>query len=211
MVSTANVAADPAITDLGNGRYQIGEILVDKAARRFTLTGVVIKDQQPLEYLAVKKAGYKAYESMLELNTTATEFNLACILIGLNAEHAVLPEYHFDPKPVQGDPVAISIEWERDGETRTVSPEQLFLDSGKPVESNTWIYTGSFITRENVYLAEEFGPLIGFVHDKDSIIEHRDGIGLGRLGLVEVDKTIAPLLGTPIRVTVTNLTPPASP
>jgi len=204
-------AADTGITDLGNGQYRIGEILIDKPARRFSVTGVVIRDEQPLEYLAVKKDGYKAYESLFELKTSATEFNLACILIGLNAEHAVLPEYHFDPTPVVGDPVAIRIDWEKDGETISTSPEQLFLEGGKKVVSNQWVYTGSLIPPGQPYMAEESGTLIGFVHDKDSIIEHREGIGLGQFGMVSVDKSMAPPRGTAVRVTVSNITPVAGP
>ena len=50
-------AGGPPITDLGDGRYRLGEILIDKPARTFMLAGVMIKDEPPLEYLAVKKDG----------------------------------------------------------------------------------------------------------------------------------------------------------
>jgi len=210
-LATGAQAADPGIVDLGDGKYRIGEILIDKPARRFSVTGVTIRDTQPLEYLAVKKGGHKAYESLFELDTTATEFNLACILIGLNAENAVLPEYHFDPTPVVGDPVVVSVEWERDGETRRVSPEQLFLEDGEKISSDSWVYTGSFFPPDYPYLAEQSGTLIGFIHDKDSIIEHREGIGLGKFGRVELDKSMAPPIGTPVRVTVGNAAPAAAP
>ena len=204
-------AGGPPITDLGDGRYRLGEILIDKPARTFMLAGVMIKDEPPLEYLAVKKDGQKAYESIFALNTTATEFNIACILIGLQAEHAVLPEFHFDPNPVQGDPGKLEIEWERDGSVKTLAPEQLFLLDGKPTPAATWIYTGSVELSAGDYLAERSGTLIGFIHDQDSIIEHREGIGLGNFGSVQIDKSVAPPVGTVMRLTVTNATPRSGP
>jgi hypothetical protein len=182
----------------------MGEILIDKQARWFSVPGRVIRDEPPLEYLAVKNAGHKAYESLFELDTTANEFNVACILIGLDAGNAVLPKYHFDPEPVQGDSVAVEIEWGVDEERKTVPAEALFLVDDKPVESSGWAYTGSVILRDKRYLAEEAGTLIGFVHDQDSIIEHREGIGIGKFGEVRINRSLSPPLGAQIRIVVRN-------
>ena len=197
-------ADTPPLVDLGDGRYQMGEILLDKPARWFSVPGRVIRDQPPLEYLAVKKTGHKAYESLFELDTTANEFNVACILIGLDADNAILPKHHFDVEPVQGDAVTVEIEWRLDGGEKIVPAETLFLVDGKPVESSGWVYTGSVILPDKRYLAEEVGTLIGFVHDQDSIIEHREGIGIGRFGEVKINQSAAPPLGTPIHVIVRN-------
>jgi len=54
------------------------------------------------------------------------------------------------------------------------------------------------------YLAEEAGTLIGFIHDQDSIIEHRDGIGLGQFGKVAIDRDLLPPMGTAIRIRIEN-------
>ncbi len=199
-------AQEPKIEDLGGGKYLLGKITIDRNARRFTLPGSVIKLDQPLEYLVVKREGMKAYEAVLDAETTATEFNLACILIGLDSDNAVLPRYHFDEREVVGDPVGILIEWTVGEETRRIRPEEIFLLDGKPVDSNEWVYTGStMVPPGNIYLAEESGTLIGFIHDQDSIIEHKQGIGLGRFGEVAIDQTKLPPLGTEIRISVTNL------
>ncbi len=199
------VSAQPSLEALGKDRYQLGAILIDKAAGEFSVDGRVVRDQQPLEYLAVKKEGNKSYEALLELDTTAKEFNIACILIGLDSAHAVLPEYHFDARPVVGDLVELLFEWKEEGEARIFRPEEFFLLGDKPVSPGEWVYTGSSVLPDGRYLAEEAGTLVGFIHDPDSIIEHHKGIGLGRYGEVTVNRSILPPVGTPVRLTVRNL------
>jgi hypothetical protein len=186
------------------GSPGLGTISLDRQSRTFAVPGRVIKREQPLEYLAVKKDGFKAYEAVLELDTTAVEFNLACMLIGLSPENAVLPEYHFDPRPVVGDPVEVFIQWGDGESTKALRAEEIFLVDGERVPQSEWIYTGSTMTPDGVYLAEAAGTLVGFVHDKDSIIEHRTGIGLGNFGAVVVDETLLPPEGSPIRLVVRN-------
>jgi len=68
---------------LGKDRFQIGSIVVDKRARTFAVPGRVHVLGKPLEYLATTKGGWKQYEALLELDATGSEFNLACILVGL--------------------------------------------------------------------------------------------------------------------------------
>ena len=72
-----------------------------------------------MEFIAVVQGAVKDYEAVLELNTMAVDFNLACILIGLNPDHAEPPAYHFDPAEAVGDPVDVQIRYELDGELRT--------------------------------------------------------------------------------------------
>lgn len=180
---------------------------VERDAGRFTVTGRFIPREpsagpQLLEYLAVKKGAFKSYEAVMELDLTATEFNLACILIGLDAAHAVLPQFHFDPGQVQGDPVAVFVEWDQDGTTRRLSAAELLVVDGAPVSDNDWVYTGSAFAPPPRYLAEESGTLIGFIHDRDSIIEHRSGIGLGSGTRVTINTARLPPPGTPIRLIV---------
>jgi hypothetical protein len=204
-VAAPGVAPDPAPNPFA-------KIEVDRATRTFSVPGRVIRREQPLEYLAVKRGGYKAYEAVLELDTTATDFNLACILIGLDAARATLPEGHFDPRPTEGDRVELTLEWGEGDSHRELAPEALFRVGGKPVADNVWVYTGSTLLAPGRYLAEEVGTLVGFSHDKDSIIEHRSGIGLGAFGSVEIDRTLSPTEGTPVQLRVRNPNPaPAMP
>src|ERR1700690_4540966 len=52
----------PVMKSLGHDRYQIGDILIDKRARRLTIPARVLQLGVPLEYLAVTHKGFKSYE-----------------------------------------------------------------------------------------------------------------------------------------------------
>ncbi len=201
--------ADPAPATADPRAGGLGSIQIERERGRFAVAGRIIERKptggpQLLEYLAVKKGGLKSYEALMELDATAAEFNLACILIGLDPSRAVLPKFHFDPTPVQGDPVDVQVEWEANGEPRRVSASELLTIDGKPVADNAWVYTGSVFVAPGRYLAEETGTLIGFIHDQDSIVEHRVGIGLGPGTPASVNGALLPPIGTPIRVIVRN-------
>jgi hypothetical protein len=147
------------------------------------------------------------YESVLELETDAFEFNLACILIGLDHQKAKPPRFHFDPEPTQGDPVEVRLSWLRGEETVAIHATELFLEGDKPVASQEWVYTGSAFLPDGRYLADLSGSLISFVHDRESIIQHRLGIGLGQYGNVVVNPAVAPPVGTRIDVSIQRPAP----
>lgn len=208
-------AQEPKIERLGAGRYRIGAIELDRRAHAFELPGRVIRTAPPLEFLASRPNGLKDYETMLELDANALEFNVACLLLGLDPARATPPKFHFDPEPVSGDRVELLVSWEQDGVTRTEPAHRLLSVGGKAVEASDWAYTGSGFFSDGRYMAELDGTLIGFAHDPASIIEHADGLGLGDYGAVAAMPGVAPPDGTPIRLRVQRLdqsskTPPAT-
>lgn len=199
----------PAVEDLGNGRYRIGQILLDKTAGRFSVPGVVLpyEEGKVMEFIAVTKKGHKAYESLLELEVNAFEFNLACILIGLDEKNGSPAKFHFDPAPMKGDKVSIRVTWEKDGKRLKTDPVNWLTSTEKISTQAQWNYIGSQFIEGNRYLAQMDGTLIGLVHDPSSIIEHHSGLGLGNWGLLTVDQARAPGAGTKIDLSVQRLTP----
>jgi hypothetical protein len=197
-------AATPPSTihELGQQRYQVGTIEVDRQQWRFSVPGVVLRLDSPLEFLAVTKGALKRYESLLELETNAIDFNLACILIGLDVQRSRLPRHHFDREPAQGDPVDIQVSWQMDGNTVQVKAAELFKEGEQVVTAHEWVYTGSRFLPDGRYLAEQTGSLLSFVHDPESIIQHRQGLGLGNYGSVAVNRTLAPPVGTRVSVSI---------
>jgi len=195
----------PVVQDLGDQRYRIGAIEIDKGKQIFKVPGVVIRTAPPIEFLAVTQNGYKRYESILELETDAFEFNLACILIGLDNQKAKLPRYHFDPEPTQGDPVDVRLSWQNGDKTVDINAAELFLEGGKPVATQEWVYTGSAFLPDGRYKAALSGSLISFVHDPESIIQHRQGIGLGNYGGVTLNPEVTPPADTKVEVTIRRL------
>ena len=206
-----DVASELAIVDLGNQRFRVGQIEVNKREQRFTVTGRVIQHEMPdnpFEYLAVVADGDKGYETLLELDAGAREFNLACILIGLDSRNSGLPRFHFDPEPVTGDPVDLTVSWQQGGKTITRHPGEFFSADDMDRLSEEWVYTGSVLMEDGTYLAESIGLLISFAHEPASIIEHRTGLGIGAYGVPKINQAKAPPPGTAITMTLSR---PASP
>ena len=204
---TNDAASELAIVELGNERFRVGQIEVNKRAQRFTVTGRVIQREMPdnpVEYLAVVPDGYKSYETLLELDAGAREFNLACILIGLDSGNAVLPRFHFDPEPVKGDPVDLTVSWEEGDKTITRHPGEFFSVDGLDRLAEEWVYTGSILTEKGNYLAESMGLLISFAHEPASIIEHRTGLGIGAYGAPKINQEKIPPPGTPLTMTISR-------
>lgn len=201
-VAPEKVNTEPEVEDLGDGRFRIGSIELDKDAGEFQIPGRILRDEPPLEFLVVIKDGFKAYESLLEVDATAYEFNVACILIGLNPKHGVVPEMHFDPQPVKGDPVDIWVAWELDGKPFRRHAADLIRMGDETLARRQWVYIGSGFTPFGEYLAQVDGTLVGFVHDPSSIIEHRTGLGLKDFGAVEPNRSLTPPVGTPIKFIV---------
>jgi hypothetical protein len=201
------VKQKPRVEDLGNRVYRIGSIKVDKAKRTFTVPGVMLPHEKgkAIEFIASTRQGYKSYESVFALEANAFEFNLACILIGLDAKQAVLPKFHFDPEAVKGNAVSINVGWEVEGKSVDYDVVALLKDGdSKPAMPSVWSYTGSQFIEGDRYLAQMDGVLIGLSHDPASIIEHREGLGLGNWGSVTIDADLAPPNGQGIILKVLN-------
>jgi len=182
---------------LGQERYQIGRIVVDKRARSFTVPCRVHVLGKPLEYLATSPGGMKEYEALLELDTTGSEFNLACILIGLERDpkQLALPR-QVGQTPLVGQRVAISVAWLEGGKRRQVSAAEALLnpEAGVKPESVEWVYTGSPTSEGQAKFAADItGTLIGFVPDANSVIESAVGIGIGAYGSVRGNAMLPPV------------------
>jgi hypothetical protein len=184
-----------SLKPLGQDRYQIGRIVVDKRARNFTVPGRVHALDKPLEYLATSPGGRKAYEALLELDANGSEFNLACILIGLERDPKLPSSKPPGVASVVGQRVALSVAWTQDGQRRQVTAaEALFnADARARIESVEWVYTGSFTSIDGTRFAPDFtGTLITFVRDPTGIIEAVSGTGVGPYGSMRGSAALPP-------------------
>jgi hypothetical protein len=191
---------------LGKDRFQIGRIVLDKRAGSFTVPGRVHVMGRPLEYLATTPGGMKEYEALLELDTSGSEFNLACILLGLERDPKQGQFYQFSEAPLVGPRVTLEIAWNEGGKRRTVTAAAGLLDAAAGVapESVEWVYTGSSsIQPSGQFAADMTGTLVGFVHDANSIIESVRGLGIGAYGSVNGNEQVLPPVGTPVELILT--------
>jgi hypothetical protein len=192
-----------AIINLGNDQFKIGNITIDKAGRSFEIPGKLLRNVTPIEFLAVAKNGQRGYESLLEFDANVYEFNLACILIGLDQNKGIPPKAHFDTAVIQGDAVDISLSWKINGEEHKHPASDFFLLDNKKLAESDWVYTGSTFSPKGDYLADAAGgTLIGFVHDPASIIEHGHGFNSQSYGSLELNTKLMPALNTPIKATL---------
>ncbi len=192
------------VEKLGGERYRIGEITVDREASSFSVPGKILHLTDALEYLAVSKGGMKEYESLLELETSPGDFNLACILVGLDDENSVKPRFQFDENKAQGQRVEVVVSWEQDGKVVSVSGENLLKLGDAAFDDDHWVYIGSATGNYGKeFMADAGGTLIGFVHDPYSVIDHANGAGIGNYGLVTGNEEILPPVDSEISLTVT--------
>ncbi len=200
----AGPPAAPPMKPLGNERYQIGKIVVDRKARRMTLPVRVHILDRPLEYLLTTTGGMKEYESLLEADVSGTEFNLACILLGLERDKSVEPYQQFSQKRLAGPRVDISITRKDDGKTMTVTAADALFDEGQKVpEPVEWVYMGSQkYWQDNRFAADVTGTLIGFVHDPNSVIEATSGLGIGAYGSVNGNARLLPPVGSEVELSI---------
>jgi len=199
----------PAVEKIGDKLFRIGEIKIDAAGRQVSVPGRVNENVMQLEFIANTLGGHKAYESALTLSTSATNFNAAMLLIGLDPAHARnVPRFHFDPAVPEGDRVEIWVECPG-GECQRFPAERLMYDQEKKQEltGGSWVYTGSRFIPNGPYWAELDGVIVGFVHDPASIIEYTGSGALSRFGFIVTNPGIGLADGTNVLVTVKAVTP----
>jgi hypothetical protein len=205
----AQAPAPPAspvgeLKSLGQDRYQVGRIVIDKRARSFAVPGRVHLLGQPLEYLATSPGGVKAYEALLEVDATGSEFNLACILIGLERDAKYAAARQAGPGPLLGPRVAIFVAWVEAGKRRQVSAAQAILNADVDTrpESVEWVYIGSPASEgQERFAADLTGTLVAFKPDDNSVIESAVGIGIGAYGSVR-GSTLLPPVGSAVELVV---------
>ena len=197
--------AEPKVERLGEHLVGIGAIRVDTKKKELGVPGFV-NGVMVLEYLANARQGFKAYESALELDATAVEFNLALILLGLDGEKGVPSRFKFDPEPPQGDAVEVWVEWDVDGESRRIPAAELIYNerTKETFPRGPWVYTGSVFLPDGNYLAHLNGVLIGFMHTPESIVDSPLELD-GAYGMYRPNPNLGLDPRTPVRVIVNAL------
>ncbi len=199
--------AAPPIGDvkpLGKDRFQIGRIVVDKRAGTFAVPGRVHVLGKPLEYLATSPGGMKAYETLLEVDATGSEFNLACILLGLERPSNQPAFQRYSREPLAGPRAALYIAWSEGATRRKLSAADALGNpqTGVKAPSIEWVYLGSPASQPGArFAADVTGTLVGLVHDPNSVIESAGGVGIGAYGSVQ-GNTALPPVGSAIELIV---------
>ena len=163
--------ASSGAEDLGNNRYKLGEIIIDKNTNSIKFPAKVNMQEGLIELFLCAPYG-KTHESLLVTDVNGINLNLALILIGCKEGDIKVKEQGQDVIP-QGTLVTIEIEFKDDDEKvkRVRAEDWIYNDKLKAAMPHTnWVYTGSFI-HEGEYMAKATGTYIVTFHDPYTIID----------------------------------------
>jgi len=190
----------PAMTKVGDGLYNLGNIKLDLNKKTITMNGKVNMSYGLIELLACTKIG-KMHESALVIDVQPIHLQTALILLGLEFGGGM--RYQGDPLTPKGDRVQIWVEWDTDNQTRRHRAEDLVFDRVKQsqMEHIGWIFTGSRMSN-GVFMAQAVGTLITTFHDPDAIIDNPLSGGADDTVYI-VNSKVAPPKGTDIKMIIT--------
>lgn len=191
--------APSAIKVLDNGNMRLGGVEVDPKARTVRFEGEFNMKEGGLEYAIVAYHG-KLHESLLRTSISPYDLQVALVLLGLKSGRPL--DYQGDPRSPEGDPVAISVEWQDGGKSNKTRIEELVMNmkDKKQMARMNWIYTGSRI-REGRLMAQIERSLVAIFHDPAAIIDNPmpDG-GDDKIWFVNSEKV--PVPGTKASITI---------
>lgn len=192
----------PAVRKLAPGRYQLGEIRIDKGERTISFPAEVNMEKGLLEYFLVGSRG-KTHESLLRTAVAPYTLQLACLLLGMEVTSAPLSAQGAPERPV-GDAVQISLEL-TDG--RSVLSEQWVTvavgEAKRDVSYLQWVYTGS-VVNDGGFAAEAQGSIVALYHDPAALIDNASPGGESDTVWYVKEGTVPPV-GTRVTVVIRAL------
>jgi hypothetical protein len=189
--SADSTIVSPSIEDLGEGRYRIGTLQLDRNSRSISVKGRVNMDKGLVEVLACTAWG-KVHESILVLDVEPYHLQVALLLLGLQPHGAIgggsdrldtLPKSTADSLSKRVDEtggafrdsqVQIWAEWEEQpGQRRRVRAEEMVWNhvDRRPMRATDWVFTGSQVM-SGVFMAQVEGSLIATYNDPNAILDN---------------------------------------
>ena len=188
---------EPSVRQISPGRFQVGQVTLDKPSRSVTFPAVVNMTEAIVEYFVVTRDG-KLHESLLRTDVVPRDIHVAMLLLdakgaGTNA----IPE---DPlKPIPGDPVIIEVSWKDKGQKRVRAEELVFNTQTKTnLAKGVWVYNGSWL-ENGACMADREGSIVSLITDPFALVNNPRP-GRDNDDLCEVNTNAVPPLDTPVEV-----------
>lgn len=181
--ASAESPVDPkqALRQISEFEYELGSLRLNKKDRTLRFPGLINMTKGPLEYLIVNEAG-SAHEALFTTTAKAFDLNVALLLLGYKpAEYfkkegknkfphlvkspTVLPEGQFD----------CWVEWkDKDGMTQTSRAERWVynLKERASVSDGPFVYNGSFVTDDGVFVAQQSGNIVSLYLDAAALVNN---------------------------------------
>jgi len=190
------------IIQLSPGVFRLGDIEINKKNKNISFPAAVNMDKGLLEYALVRTGG-KTHESLLRTNIEPYNLQIAFLLLGFEPTDRPL-RGQGDPDKPRGEPIEISISYDKVGKLVTIKPEEWMVQKNKDKDTDIkkleWVYTGSVIWNGR-FMTQMEGSIIAVYHDPVALIDNASEGG-------ESDKIwfvkggAAPPPGTPVKVTI---------
>lgn len=196
--------------------FQMEDITFSKQNQTVTFPAKVNMRIGILEYLLVQESG-KTHESLFSTKIDPVQLQVVMLLLGVKipADNDKAPPDQLDatylanaPK-LKGEPIAVTVSWQKEGREVRVPLDDLILKKDAPVQGGTWIYNGSMVI-EGKFLAQLEGSLIALVTDPAALMNNPrpgsndDQIWSPRTGNI-------PPLETPVEITLKLLPKKSAP
>jgi len=196
--------AAPVVKLIEPGVFDVEGCRIDKKKKQVSFPAQVNMDQagQFLEYMLVENSG-KLHESLLRTKISPYAIQISLLLLGVEGSLNPLVEQGEDRIP-EGTPISISVSWQDQGTTKTVSLHEWVVREKKPAPNIPWVFTGSYIHDNGMFMAQMDKSIIAIYHDPAAIIDHQLSEGASdEIWFVNTDKV--PSAGTEVTVAIQAL------
>ncbi len=182
----------PVIKDLGENRYQIGNVQFHRQSKEITFeTTLNLKEAVPLEYLLVTEKG-KSHEALLSTNIRPFDLNVAFKLLGYKRTKGGLARFQ------------ATLTWkDTKGTKLSFAAHDLIVSSetSQKMRTDQWTYVGSQVS-DGKFAADLMGDLISIQEDPAAIATYAGKAMLGDERWVPNSKAL-PEVGAKITLTLT--------
>jgi len=216
LAAVADPPPSSPLQPLGDGRFQIGSVILDKSAKDISFPARVNLDSGLIEYLLVTTNG-KAYESLLATSAQPYHIQLAMLLIGAKGatdspalRAAPVVPFHVNrapgdasppPPPPSGDSISIALAWTNSAQAHHISAEDALLNFQTKTNAapGPWIYNGSRVVN-GTFIAQRDGSIVAVIDDLDAMVNNpRPGHDNDQIW--QINSNALPPLGSPVEVT----------
>lgn len=209
------VTEKPAVKELGNGEYSLGQVLFHEDTRRISFPAEVNQNEGVLEFAICHEKG-KIHEALLITKTSPLNLNIALKLLRYQSSPELFPilDENFEstgkyPEVSEAQKNAarlqILVAWELDGEKHEVSLNDLIYHLGneREMEPEPWVYQGSYL-HNKAFKAETSGDIAAIYITRSSLFNFAGKDNLTDEPWIPNKKQLPPL-GTPVTVTLAPL------
>ncbi|MDD2366859.1 MAG: YdjY domain-containing protein [Desulfuromonadaceae bacterium] len=203
LIPAPPVYNSPAIEKLGDGKYRIGEILINKQDKSVTFPAVVNMNSGILEYLLVNNVG-KTHESLLRTGISPYNLQVAFMLLGYEGTNKRLSSQG-SPELPKGESVNIMLSNVAEKQTVPFPVESWLVNktgsSTIDVNQLNWVFCGSYVNELGGFMSQESGSIVAIWHDPVAMIDNASPGGESNR-IWYVKEGTVPAVGTKVTVTV---------